>query len=374
MRKKCIAGSVTVEASLSLTLFILGYLAVLSMAFAVRTESAVQCALDRTAAKISGYCYAAERLSVSEYMEQAGVSVSEAIEKIGVFSAAGCRSGQETDEPSGYLHDLAEVFTDGASVSGIAGEPVYRAIFAECLAGSREDADKYLNTLAGITSDDIDLHFSDVLKDGKTIEMVAVYKIKLHTFGLFGNKGMSLTMKNTAVTSAWTTGEKRDSGETPSKWRLPSFERGKAWVAEIKSEHSMDAVKSGKGIDLYKLGKYTMICSLNVFASTYSECAVPGSRNASDYSVNEAAVEKVIGGYAAKLAECIWNRSSSLQFENGVHVPDNPENKRAELIIVVPAEAGETENIRSALNTVAETIRRENSAEVIYEYRERALY
>ena len=95
----------------------------------------------------------------------------------------------------------------------------------------------------------------------------------------------------------------------------------------------MDAVKGGKGIDLYRTGKYTMINSLNVFAQTYSECSSPGSKRAADYSIKEAALEKVISGYATELLECIEAKAGSLQFENGIHVPDSRENFTAELII-----------------------------------------
>lgn len=373
MRKIKISGSVTIEATLSLSVFLFGYLAVLSLVFAVRTECAVQCALDQTAAEISQYCYAAEKLSLSEYIGQAGVTVGETIENIAGFSDLSCRTERETEDSGRFLYDLTNAFSDGSSVSGIVGEPVYRAVFSKCLAGNREKADRYLYDLAGITADDIDLHYSDVLRDGKTIEMVAVYKVNLKTFGLFGSRGISLKMKNTAVTSAWTSEYGKKTENIRTKWQLSSFERGKAWVAEIKSEHSMDAVKGGKGIDLYRLGKYTMINSLNVFASTYSECKSASGGVPEDYCLKETAVFKVLKGYSEKLIECIDKNASSLQFENGIHVPSADPLKKAELIIVVPQEAGESAKIKNSLEDIAEFIWEENGTEVIYEYREKAL-
>lgn len=373
MRKANLSGSVTIEATLALMVFIFGYLALLALTFAVRTESAVQCALDRTAAQISQYCYAADRLSVSEYIEQAGITASETLELIEGLSDISRLNGPD-DESAGFLNDLVSAFSDGSVLSGVLCEPVFRAMLSENLAGSREQSDEYLMSLAGITCNDIDLHYSEVLKDGKTVEMVAVYKVRLHSFGLPVSKGLAITMKNTAVTSAWVNRTAANTEYVRSKWRLSSFERGKAWVAEIKSEHSMDAVKGGKGIDIYKLGKYTMICSMNIFAQTYSECRVFGSSNASDYSVNKDAVMKAVGGYSSKLLECIETKATSLQFENGIHVPDAGENRKAELIIVLPEEAGNTESIRTVLDDIAESIKKNNGVEVVYEYRERALY
>ena len=373
MKRLRFYGSVTVEASVALSVFIFGYLTVLSLVFAVRTEGAVQYGITQTAAEISRCCYIAEKLSLTEYAGKAGMTVGEAIEAVSGLSDIRESSEAEAGESGNLVSQLADAVSGGASIGGMLGEPLFRAVFAECVAGSRAEADEYLMNLAGITTDDIDFHYSSVLSDGKTVEIVAVYDVKLRTFGLFGKNGITMKMKNTAVTSAWVTGNGQEDDGESTKWSLPSFERGKAWIAEIKSEHSMDAVKGGKGIDLYRTGKYTMINSLNVFAQTYSECSSPGSKRAADYSIKEAALEKVISGYATELLECIEAKAGSLQFENGIHVPDSRENFTAELIIVVPSEAGAEASVKKVLEKTAEKILKDTGVTVVYEYREKAL-
>jgi len=372
MKRKHISGSVTIEATLALTVFILGYLCIISLVYAVRAESTVQYGIDRAASEISRYCYAAERLSLTQYIQKAGMTVGEAVENIGGFTNPGKASSGCDSSSGNRISEMAAALSGGACISGIAGEPFFRAVFSGCIAENRTEADRVLTELAGITAGDIDFHYSSVLRDGKTVEIVAVYKVKLKTFGLFGKKGISLKMKNTAVSSAWVTGERNNvSGNSSSKWSLSSFERGKAWVAEIKSENSRDAVKGGKGIDLCKTGKYTMINSVNVFARTYSECSTGESDNPEDYSLNEAAFCKTLGGFASELLRCIREKGSSLQYENGIHVPDWSSSASAELIIVVPSEAGESASLKNALVRAADTVCAQTGVSVRYEFREK---
>ena len=54
-------GSFTVEASLSLFLFTAAFLALTLLVCVIRTESAVQYALDQTAKELAAYCYTAGR-------------------------------------------------------------------------------------------------------------------------------------------------------------------------------------------------------------------------------------------------------------------------------------------------------------------------
>ncbi len=373
MKRKRIYGSVTIEASLALTIFILGYLCILSLVYAVRTESAVQNGISRTASEISRYCYAAERLSLTEYVKKAGVTAGEAIDRLAGFSDVKGGDAGESDSGS-CLAELADALSGNVSLSGMLCDPLVRAVFSGCIAENRETADEYFLNLAGITLDDIDFHYSSLLRDGKKIEIVAVYKVKLRTCGLFGKNGISLTMRNTAVSSAWMTGEREAAGviET-SRWNLTSFERGKAFTEEIKSENIMDAVKGGKGIDLCRGGKYSMIYSLNVFASTYSGCSVPGSTDPSDYSVRGQALQDKLEGYAKKLNECIETKGGSLQSEkNGVHIPDHRKDARGELVIVVPEEAHENAAISAALENAAAGVLENTGVSVRYEYRDRA--
>ena len=81
-RKKHLAGSVTIEASLALAFFIFGYLAVLSLVYVVRTESMVQYGINRTASEIARYSYTAERLSLTQYVTQAGMTAGELIDPV----------------------------------------------------------------------------------------------------------------------------------------------------------------------------------------------------------------------------------------------------------------------------------------------------
>ena len=377
MRRKHFSGSVTIEATFSLTFFIFGFLVILSLADAVRTESAVQCGINRTATEIARYSYAAEKLSLTDHIQGAGITVGEAIENIGGFSNLAFAGGSENGDAGNTLSEMADTLSGGAKISGIVGDPLIRSVFSGCVAGTREETDEYLRRLSGISADDIDFHYSSVLADGKTVEIVAVYKVKLHTFGLFGKKGISMTMKNTACSSAWVTGSKKvqaEPSEEPSKWTLTSFKRGQAWVAEIKSENRKTAVKSGKGVDLCDGKSYVLVGSVNVFTTTYSDCSEEGSTDVSDYKAKENAILKNIGNYASELKRFVKEKGDSLQYEeSGEKVPDIRGNCKLEVIIVVPTEASQSPEMKAALDSVAAKVLEQKGVHVRYEFRENAL-
>jgi hypothetical protein len=279
------------------------------------------------------------------------------------------------------LSDMADALTGNASISGFAGDPLFRSVFAGCIADDKSQADKYLKGLAGITTDDIDFHYSSVLRDGKTVEIVAVYKVKLKTFGLFGKNGLSLTMKNTACSAAWLSGNKKvqaasgqqNNSSAPSKWSLSAFRRGQAFVSEIKSEHAAVAVKGGKGIDICENGTYTMIGSVNIFMPSYADCSKEGSSDPADYSVKEAAFAKAVSGYASQLRKSVKEKRGELQFENGAPVPDQGKKAKLALIIVVPAEGANSASAKDVLDKTADKMKK-NGVEVHYEFREQAFY
>ena len=378
-RKKHLAGSVTIEASLALAFFIFGYLAVLSLVYAVRTESTVQYGINRTASEIARYSYTAERLSLKQYVTQAGMTAGEVIDSIGGFSnlSGGTSPG---DNAGSNLSEMANLLTGNASISGFAGDPLFRSVFAGCVAGSKSEADQYFMNMAGITTDDIDFHYSSVLRDGKTVEIVAVYKVKLKTCGLFGKNGLSLTMKNTACAGAWLAGNKKSqtsqtqaNSSAPSKWSLSSFKRGQAWVSEIKSEHGGAAVKGGKGIDICENGTYTMIGSVNIFMPSYSDCSKQDSSDPADYSIKEPAFSKAVSGYASQLKKSAKEKRGELLFESGGAVPDLGKNAKLALIIVVPAEAANSSSAEDVLGRIAAKMSK-NGIDVHYEFRENAFY
>lgn len=372
MMKKYINGSVTVEASLALAFFIFGYLAVLSLVFTVRAESAVQYGIDRTAAEIAHYCYAADRLSVTDYIRKAGVTAGEAADSMALLSSDEKLPAGGSEE-SGRIAELADMLTGGRKISGMAGAPLIKAVFSSCMAGDRESTDDFLMDMAGITCDDIDFSYSSVLSDSDDVEIVAVYTIKLRTFGLFGDAGISFTMKNTAAACAWVPEKNKRGRKSDSLWDLPNLERGKAWTSLIKSENPSDAVKGGHGIDLYRLGKYSAVRSADIFSPKYSSCRDRKSSNPDDYTVKTEAVYTLLSEFALATRRAVKDYSGKLQFENGIHVPDPGAAGKTELIIIVPEEAGNTFKIKNALEECGNTVSAEYGVSVKFVYRQKTL-
>lgn len=374
MKYKILKGSVAVEASLSLTFFIFGYMALISLISIIRTESTIQYSIDRTAAELAQYCYAAEKLSLLSEIEKSDMTIGDAVVNIGGLtdiSGGDLISGEETAEIIGKIVDY---FTGDITIGGIAAGPICRALMPRYIADNRKMADDYLEKLAGINIDDIDFHLSSFLKDGKTIEIVAVYNVYLNIPGFSFVNNIEIEIKNTASAIAWISGREAEDTENEgdSKWNMGNLERGKAWVNEIKSEHPMDAVKGGYGIDLYHYGEYSAVSSLNIFASKYSKFSGDDQNNPDLYTLNSDVTEKSIIRLADKLKDNISKNSGKLQTEKGIHIPDFSGEKQGTLILVIPEEA-KNSDFGKFSDIIAEHVKSETGIKIVYEYREKAL-
>ena len=94
-------GTYTIEAAISLTIFIFAYIIIVSLATTARVEGITQYALNQTAKEISQYCYIADRAGFSANKMKPTASQSEkmnqaddVIEAIGELMNIGSNTGQ----------------------------------------------------------------------------------------------------------------------------------------------------------------------------------------------------------------------------------------------------------------------------------------
>ena len=269
MKKSRLKGSITIEAAFALPIFLLGFMAIISLVYIVQTESAVQYGVDQVSREISEYCYIADKMSLTAVTQKTSLSLGDAVENVCGLSGLMDDSDEDSSESESAVSSLSDIILEeksGESVNGAATEIICRILIPKYISGDRRSADQYLQALSGITLDDINFRYSSILRDGQTINIVAVYKVRLTTFGLLG-EGIELTMRNSASTKAWlpesvlkdntghgdTDSDKEDENNKSeeSKWLLLPCDRGKAWIAQIKSDNKNNAVQSGHGIDLY---------------------------------------------------------------------------------------------------------------------------
>lgn len=389
-RKSSFKGSVTVEASLALPIFLLGFVLILSLVQIIRTESIVQHSMNRMAVELSEYCYAADKLSLTEAIQKSNMTIGEAVENITEMS--GIMDDETCDDAEGtaVITELTEFLLGDTADMGLNGpivEKLCHTLMPKYINEDKDVADRYLEKLSGIKISDIDFRYSTILKDGKSIKLTAIYELKLNTFGFFKEKGITFTMQNTAGTAAWLTGmtrketEEEEPEETeeeekrePTKWDIVSVkDRGTAWVDEIQSENPGKAVASGKGIHLYdSSGVFTAVHSVNVFSVSYSKYDSSLS-GAQAYTLDEKGFKAVLNKYARKIKENTKNIGSEIKMEDGTVKTILTKNKKSGLIIIIPEEAKENKELYDKIIETGKKVSKEQKIEIEFTFREKAL-
>ena len=246
-------GAFAIEAALGLTVFLLSVMAIMCMSLIVRVQANMQYAVDQTAKELSSYYYLLDATGIANITSgAAGAKSKEKVEEVNTminnvfdFSASTKETVESfagTDDYSlGNLVDIAENGYDKISVSGsqlweslkkckddpmgqvkavvsvfahtfgnqamtqLVTPYLCRLLMPKYLSGSYDATEEYLKSV-GIEGgfDDIDFSYSNMLKDGRTINVVVMYKIntKKLTFGLVDH---DMYFKQNATTAAWVT-------------------------------------------------------------------------------------------------------------------------------------------------------------------------
>ncbi|MBP1565734.1 MAG: pilus assembly protein [Oscillospiraceae bacterium] len=385
---KTFKGSVTVEASLALPIFLLGFVLILSLVRIIRVESMIQHSVNRMAIELSEYCYAADKLSLTDAIVKSNMTVGEAVENIAGMTGLMSDETSEDSEGMAVITELTDFLlgdTADMAISGPIVEGICHMLMPKYIAENKTKADKYLEELSGITISDIDFRYSTLLKDGKSVKLTAIYNLKLNTFGFFEDD-MKFTMQNNASTAAWlgnmtkkeTEEEESEAEEEeenePTKWKLLNFERGKAWVAQIKSENADKATAAGKGIHLYdeKEGVFTTIRTVNVFSQTYSsyDSSLSG---AAAFKLNEKEFRGVLRGYAKEVLKDTSNVGGDIKMEDGTVKTILTKNRKSALIVVIPEEAKENEELYNSILEIGKSISDEHKVKIDFVFSEKAL-
>ncbi|MCQ2427145.1 MAG: hypothetical protein MJ137_01915 [Clostridia bacterium] len=425
--KKKIAscGSYTVEAALVILPFIVAFLSVVLLVSAVRTETRIRYALGQTAKEIAGYCYPVGRVcETAGFGKKADTEkADELLGSVSAFSAMFGKGGKEKDGAEISVSDVKERIGDvrddfksvtaasvklERSLSALSDDPkaAISALSAVLLETAAGDAVGRVSAIVlcklimpgyivpggdkaavsaelermGVAEGLSGLNFglSSIMTDGRSINLVVFYEIEL--FG--GMIPARIRVRQSASTSAWLP-EHRSPGEKDdgSIWRLDNFTRGQYFVAEIKKENRADAVKGGKGFDLYDgaTSTFTSVISLNVFGSGYSYFTPPEDGEAaaaSNYRLKHAAFGKGVREGINKLKKSIdamkpgdvLEREFKSRYGN-MFTPDL-KNYHLTLILVLPEEA---EEMDGEIEGLLADLEEKSGVKIRREYRYKAL-
>lgn len=416
-------GAITVEALLSLTLFMMAFLAIVSLATVAKVESTTQYAINQVAKEISQYYYIAQRAGLANSnpdVDQNVKNVDEVVDAIFTFTdkssdvienygdggntvpttaqdlfkemgkykdlrndveAVGAaaeniykKMGPVMKNPKDVMASLTTMLTKelGNEVATkIIAQPLCRALVSKYIT-SDGDADAVLEKMGVVNGiEGLDFRLTNFLTDQRTINIVLVYQIKVNGFGIFDK---TLVIKQTASTAAWLkTVRLSEAADSVSYWSQSNFERGKAYVDELQNDNNLDAVKPGKGVDLYDSDSntFTSVHSINPFSQSYSvQKDGTEGKSADDFVFDEKTLKNTISSKAGDLKSSVRKIGNTVEMEDGTTVTvENSSNSK--LIIVVPEEAGKNADNLAKLNKIAEEIQKEQGVTVEFTYRDK---
>ncbi|MBQ9885703.1 MAG: hypothetical protein IJM37_02400 [Lachnospiraceae bacterium] len=411
-------GSFTIEASLTLSVFLFAFVSIIRLAAIARLEGVTQYAIDQAAIELSKYCYTAEKLGLME-ADAEDFEKNSIVEAVADFSDIANTTVKkyktiDAKDIQNVLHNYDELSEDimqleqaadtlynslGAVMeepeemfsfvtstllndaadmvkSRVLGQLLCRIIVPQYITASK-DPDAYLEKM-GVEDgvDRLDFRMSDFLGDGRSINIVLVYRVKTNGYGIFNNH---YVIKQTASTAAWVKGQSlQEIYELSSIWDREKLERGKEFVAVLKGENPKAAVKGGVGIDMYDINSdtYTSVNSVNVFMATYSTYKqnTEATTELQNYSLKKSRVKSVIKEYAKELTKSVDKINSNIEMEDGTELSvSGTKDRKKKLLIILPEEADDNENFIKILDEISSEINKETGVLVKYEFREKAL-
>lgn len=414
-------GSFTVEATLTLTIFMFAFLAIVSLSTVARIEGITQYAINQTAKEISQYYYIADKAGLIDTKDDnsdfekvdslvnAISSLSDATQD-GAKEVKGSLSSKDIegilntyedlpgtvenvekaatelsnsieaimDDPKTVITSLTSAFAKQAAneaMTKIIAQPLCKALVPKYVT-SDKNADLYLEKMGVVDGiDGMDFRLSNFLSDGRSINVVVVYEVELNGFGVFNR---TLVIKQTASTAAWVKGKPlKEVAQSKSIWDESNFDRGGKIVKQIKDDKSGQAVKKGNGIHLYdeSANTFTLIRSINVYNKTYSSFGVGDNVKESDnFNLTESAIKSQISADARKIKSDTKNVGNSITMEDGtIKQLGNKNDRIPVLLVVLPEEVEKNPEHKAVIDKIISDIEKEDGVKVEITYREEAL-
>lgn len=392
-------GSVTVEATIALTIFIFAFLGVSSLSSLARAESKVQYALNQSAKELSQYMYVFYRAGLYEKSNAGNEEikkVDDLIKATGDFSnmiktastdvsnagdlfnkedvageikdtistvkddangivekgkALGEKYKAVADNPTAVLNGIYDVIKESAGStirSKIVAPIVGNVLMPKYLESNNHTADEYLESV-GVENGMRGLNFalSSIMEDGRTINLTVVYTVK-YNIPLVGEK--DFVIKQTASTAAWSMEKSLDEVKA-TIWDKPPVKRGQEIVDNIKDQNSSFAVNTDKthGFDLYdkNTNTFTQIISINTGDPSYISPAEGGK-----VTLNEANFKKKLKSEMNALSNAI-EEVDVVNMESGEQINVSDGQRNGVLQIYIPKDSELLKEAQAYANEIA---------------------
>lgn len=377
-RDKKERGSAAIEAVVSLTIFIVAIITILSFINICRAQAAVSAAVDATAKEMAQYAYfyhltGLDALEQIEAGKVAGdrqkmndiVGGTEAVYSIFTSLGSGGDVGQLVEDSvkaasgvdmgdsdvgkvSDMIHTLGSienpmdfmksVATVGAlelgsfAKSQLIAAPLARILVKKHFQVNEMDADTYLRTLRIDGMDALNFSMSTIFTPTapNDIHLVCYYQMKPVQF--FNFEFGTITLCKESVTRAWLGGDRvyeAKKNQEDSIWNMPSLERGKYIVnaekEKIIKQNGYEAAVTGVDAFQPQSNTWYHIRSLDTYSATYLNDA-----NAVKNTLYKEYAN--ISGAADTSKETIYVRENGEKKE----LSSPKDTRRTHMIIVIP--------------------------------------
>lgn len=234
-------GAIAIESILGMTFFAIAILAIMFMSLMIRVQSTMQYAISQTAKEISGYYYVVDKCGLAFGTSTSNVDVDKLNNVIGnaidfsteagnTVTAIDFNDGISVEDvmlDSDISATAAELYNSSVDLSGDLQKQlkgalsivaksmlkeglsnyvapfICKAVIPKYVSGDVNSTDEMLKSM-GIEDgmDGLDFSKSSLLADGRTIQIVVIYKLNTKKLTL-GMVDKDLYFKQVATTAAW---------------------------------------------------------------------------------------------------------------------------------------------------------------------------
>lgn len=446
-KSRLISGSLTIEAAFVLPFFMFGFMALAMLATTTRAQSTIQYAVDQTAKEVSQYYYVINRLGFNhggDANDENIDKVDDFLENFNTFQSTVADASEYSpsqintiddisktykdmqdnfknvknasqelygsfksiaDNPMAIMSSMATMLKNGAgnvAVCRIIAQPLSKALVQKYISnnGNIDDTLEAMGVVDGM--DGIDFGLSTFAIDGKTVNVVAVYKIKPMGFSLID---YTYTVKTTGSTGIWGTNvtnseakqkedEKKSESNDSSQAEKEKQEPVSPWDDTISIGDQFETYASGieqslgsctrtqsrQGFHFYLDSKtsypdgvdprgnfladsYIKVMTRNVFLPKYS----------TDGKIKVESFKNALIKDANTLNQKVDAVDSTIkvgQKDSTQKTVQSDKTKRNKYIIVVVPE-NTTEEMRKDLEDIASNVRYDTGVTVIYQYKDK---
>ncbi|NLY20083.1 MAG: hypothetical protein GXZ08_02185 [Tissierellia bacterium] len=326
MIKSSSKGIITIEASLVLSVFFLGFIFLINLSISVFAESQTKKALNSMALELAHYSYILEELNLLE--------ISATSDEISILESSGKIINKEVIEKPDDI-DLAYIYKQfkellldktTQNIKKLLYNNLLKKMAKAHLIKSSSLVEK--SVVAGY--DGMDFTESKIHQNTGEIELNLKYKLSVSGFSRF-----KIT-RNISQTAFVKTNNmiKQSIKVNKSIWHESNFDRGRFFVEYFKKHANDQVIKSGQGLDFFDPSTNTVkqMHSLNIFKPSYSDM------NDGNYILKADETQKIITKYYKDMLENIVKTNGRVLLNDNSSITLNSDINTT-LILVVPNEA-----------------------------------